>query len=126
MNHEIADGRICFWCRQIRQKIFVYDLGSVTPSYNPCDTCRRSWDRGIAAIEISFEPNSPQQPPITPQMMSAFPTGRWAVVEKVAAEFLGFPKEALTRGMCIMTRHGYEALLSPHAAKTSHLLSRTQ
>ena len=48
-------------------------------SYEPCDSCKTQFAKGITLIEVTDTPNKPGQPPITGPH---YPTGRLAVVSE--------------------------------------------
>ena len=80
---------ICYWCGQEKGEIALLGMlpGDVEAprnmvlDYEPCDKCKEEWSKGVAIIEVTFEPHSESQPPIS---KGAYPTGRVVVIRSEA------------------------------------------
>jgi hypothetical protein len=79
----------CFFCNKDKNEIAL--LGAaykgeaprrMVLDYIPCDECKADMARGIALIECTCSPNTPDQPVIQEGL---YPTGKWAVITEDAA-----------------------------------------
>ena len=80
---------VCFWCREdygvtIGEDLVDCDRTSTSPKhmfvdYQPCENCKKDWDKGDVLIEAQDEPVFKNQPEITE---GAYPTGNHWVVKK--------------------------------------------
>ena len=87
-KHLPVSQGLCFWCgepdgtilmgkRLMKKEAPRYAISG----YGPCETCQNSWSKGIVVIEVSQEPNTPKQPPLS-KKQKLYPTSRVAVVKE--------------------------------------------
>ena len=86
---------ICFWCGRetgvaltgrIRNGVMGGDFKApelVFGGYEPCPECQKNMELGVAFIEAELHPCFEGQPEI---QSGVYPTGRWVVIKKGAAE----------------------------------------
>lgn len=82
---------ICAWCGEHKGEIAL--LGELPGDvkapreaivdYEPCDKCKEQWTKGVVYIEVSEEPQMPNQPEITEGL---YPTGTLVVVAEDALD----------------------------------------
>lgn len=75
----------CFWCGEalsiaIPKKMSKKEEGyrECVTNYDPCDKCKKRWDKGAVIIEVSTEPID-ERPAI---QKGVYPTSVWWVVER--------------------------------------------
>ena len=113
---------VCYWCGEPDGTIAL--LGRLPNdaeaerytclSYEPCDTCKEWMERGVVVIEAQEMPKQEGQPEI---QEGVYPTGRWSVLRREAAERLftevfdaDSAKATLELGKCYMQPEVYEGL----------------
>lgn len=109
---------ICFWCGEDDGTIGL--LGKLKGDveaprkmmlgYEPCDTCKEGIALGVAIMEASSFPAFDNQPKIK---KGCYPTGRWSVITREAAERLftdDVIEAVLKHGRTFMDVETYEAL----------------
>lgn len=95
--------KLCFWCGEATDVDFVPKdqipdglpegtaTYSISPNYNPCPSCKSSFEEGIVAIEIVQEKQTPNQPEIAEGV--GYPTGRFVVFPEEELEKFGLDTE---------------------------------
>ena len=59
----------------------------VVVDYEPCDECKKEWEKGVPIIEVTTEPAIKGQPPLTStEGYAMYPTGRYMVLNKEAMD----------------------------------------
>ena len=85
---------VCFWCGRDRGDIALLGAGCRTEAprrmhidYEPCVPCKTAMAQGFVCIEAQLTPTA--YPPMRDSdKRDVYPTGRWAVVKREAAERL--------------------------------------
>jgi hypothetical protein len=92
--------------------------------YEPCVECSGDWRRGVVVIEITNQPNAPNQPWLTPQMPGAFPTGRYSIIQRGEALAFGFPDFVITKGIMTTTVEGFNQIMGSKRGITLNQIQR--
>lgn len=100
---------VCFFCGQNKNLIILGKLkndakapNKILADYQPCKTCAEKIARGRLVLEVTTQ--DPGTVPIAP---GAWPTGRWCVISRKAADVL-FKGNTNAQ---LLTQDLYEALL---------------
>lgn len=100
---------VCFFCGKDKElKLFGKLKGDakaptrIVADYNPCKECEEKMRRGSTIVEVTRE-----DPGTLPIAYGAWPTGRWCVISKEAAEKL-FKKPVSTM---LLEKGLYEKLM---------------
>lgn len=80
---------VCFYCGKQKNEIALmgHMKGDIEApknmvlDYEPCDECKKQWEKGVTLIEVTKVPFPDGRPPI---QHDAYPTGRCAVVKPEA------------------------------------------
>ena len=85
---------VCFWCGKDkgvalfgRMKGDAEAPRRAVTSYDPCDECEEKFGFGVALVEVAEYPREEGMPPID-KSRGFYPTGRWLVMKKDAADRL--------------------------------------
>lgn len=98
---------LCFWCGETTGQLSTfeatsqedYDVKGVWASYEPCPSCRNTWQLGIVLFEV-LDHQVNQRPPLTP---GYYPTGRWFLVPRdTIMEHFTYPERVLSSGKGII------------------------
>lgn len=111
---------ICFWCEKDKNEIVM--LGKlpgdveapmrmwIPGDYEPCEECKKQWDKGIALIEAYENPVlDERQPPFH----GAYPTGRIMILSEEGIRKIIEPKmaeELIEKRMGFMNSETIDAL----------------
>lgn len=83
---------VCFWCGGDDGTILLLGRNKgkeaphrICPGYDPCDECKKNWDRGILLIEATNDPQDDDRREI---QSGVYPTGSWAVMTEDAVRRL--------------------------------------
>lgn len=86
---------VCFWCGREKNEVALlgYLKGKggedieapmhMVIDFEPCDDCRRNMEQGFTLMEATSKPNANSSMEI---QRGVYPTGRYAVLRKEAAE----------------------------------------
>ncbi len=79
---------VCFWCGGDDGTVLLLGLNKgkeaahrTCVGYDPCDTCKKNWERGVVVIEATDDQPDDDRPEI---QSGLYPTGSWAVMTKDA------------------------------------------
>ena len=111
----------CFWCGQPKNEIVLFgrlpgdreagmNCGPI--NYEPCNECQNNMALGITLIEATMCPVHDKQA----AMSGAYPTGRWLVISKEAAQRIftsDILPDVLKRGKAFMAQDAFGLLLQP-------------
>lgn len=110
----IGVNDVCFWCSNTIT-IKVIEYGGIPPdrsisSYEPCRVCEKTWNKGIAIVCVTTEPEIENQPPI---------------VEEAYFEDLRKPVNLYpTKQLVVMTDEGVVELFEDEYAKNALITGR--
>jgi hypothetical protein len=124
VNPTIA---VCFWCEQDKNEIVMFGAAyrgqaphRMVINYDPCPTCKETFEKGIACIEVSDTPKGDQAPLSQDKGQRAYPTGRYAVIKPDAMERIvtndTARAEIMKHKQCLIDVEAFTALFSDNDA----------
>jgi hypothetical protein len=104
---------ICYWCGKERGDLALLGAAykgeaprNMCLDYEPCEECRTKMSLGVVIIEVADSPRSEKQIAL---QEGAYPTGRWVVMTREAAERKW--GEAAAGGKAVMSVADFTSML---------------